>query len=267
MTWKIVPATEPLIAEIETWLDAEEVNFQRALQEWREADYGGDEPIRGFRCNWDSVKKRWREGVSKLHVLVSNNAAVGFLDGTDILEVRPDLRGKGYGRILATFMVQSASEEGRSVIEIEIAPHSAEPFWRYMDFTPVYDRRGYGGGTYAYRVLPRRFELGEGVRVQYVISFLSEAARYSEHPEPFSHFSGQGERLDDGRIQLSDRVFCFNPLDSQHVDYFLKVEVNGHLVHFDKVGSSASKLCGVRRDAGYHFYIECIDIRYGHIPR
>jgi GNAT superfamily N-acetyltransferase len=46
----------------------------------------------------------------------------------DILEGRPDQRGKGYGRLLAEFMVERAFGEGHSVAEIEIAPASALPF-------------------------------------------------------------------------------------------------------------------------------------------
>ncbi|TCM64423.1 hypothetical protein EV291_14628 [Rhizobium sp. BK068] len=56
---------------IETWLDIEEANYQGASEEWEEADYEGDAPVRGFRCNWDSAKKGWREGRSKIHCLIA----------------------------------------------------------------------------------------------------------------------------------------------------------------------------------------------------
>lgn len=49
-----------MLAEIEAWLDIEEANYQRASQEWEEADYEGKAPVRGFRCNWDSAVKGWR---------------------------------------------------------------------------------------------------------------------------------------------------------------------------------------------------------------
>ncbi|MDP9811268.1 GNAT superfamily N-acetyltransferase [Rhizobium tibeticum] len=174
MAYQILPADETLLAEIETWLDIEEANYQRASEEWEEADYEGDAPVRGFRCNWDSAKKGWREGRPKIHCLIADGRAVGFLDGTDILEIDPDHRGHGYGRILADFMIQSAWEEGRSVVKIEIAPSSAEPFWKRMGFTLVEEREGYGGGTFAYKILPPTFTLGDGDRVGYAISFFSE---------------------------------------------------------------------------------------------
>lgn len=259
-------ANEDLLAEIEVWLDAEEAVFQRALEVW-EVDYEGDRPVRGFRCNWNSTKKAWREGRSEIYVLIADNEAVGFLDGTDILEIRPDLRGKGYGRILSDFMVQTAREEGRSVIKIDIAPSSAEPFWRHMGFSVVEQREGYGGGTFAYKVLPRRFELGDGERVKYAVSFYTEKARYRDDPKPFSEFVGEGERLLDGRIQLPKRAYCFNPLDDQHVDYFVKIEVGGEVVHFDKAKYEESTLFGIQRDPGYDFYIERINPEHGRVAR
>ncbi len=259
MACQIVPADESLLSEIEIWLDAEEATFQRASEAWEEAGYEGDRPVRGFRCNWDSAKKGWREGRAKVHVLVVDGKAVGFLDGTDILEVRPDLRGYGYGRMLAHFMIQSAWEEGRSVVEIEIAPSSAEPFWLHMGFTLVEERQGYGGGTFAYKILPRTFELGDGPRVKYEIAFFTTKARYGEDPKPFAKFVGEGERLADGSIQLPERAYCFNPLDAQHVDYFVRIEVDGGVAHFDKVKYEESALCGIQRDAGYDFYIERIN--------
>jgi GNAT superfamily N-acetyltransferase len=265
MAYRIVPADESMLAEIEAWLDIEEANYQRASQEWEEADYEGKAPVRGFRCNWDSAVKGWRDGRSKIHCLVVDGSVVGFLDGTDILEIHPDNRGFGYGRILADFMMQSAWNEGRSVIEIEIAPSSAEPFWKHMGFTVVEDREGYGSGTFAYKILPRTFELGDGDRVAYAISFFTDKARYSQSPRPFAEFSGHGERLSDGRIQLPARAYCFNPADDQHVDYFVKIEVGGDVIHFDKAKYEESELCGVRRDAGYDFYIESIDPAHGRV--
>lgn len=266
MTSHITKANEALLAEIEVWLDAEEAVFQRALEAW-EVDYEGDRPVRGFRCNWNSTKKGWREGRSEIYVLINDGKAVGFLDGTDILEIKPDLRGRGYGRILAEFMIQTAREQGRSVIKIEIAPPSAEPFWRHMGFAVVEQREGYGGGTFAYKVLPREFELGDGQRVKYTITFYTEKARYSQNPQPFSQFIGEGERLVDGCIQLPERAYCFNPVDDQHVDYFVRIDVDDEVLHFDKAKYEESSLCGIQRDLGYDFYIERINPEHGRVPR
>lgn len=256
MSHEIAPANESTMAEVEAWLDLEERAYQVAQAEWEEAGYEGDQPRRGFRCNWDSVKRSWREGYAPVDVLIVDGEAVGFLDGTDIVEVRPDLRGRRYGRLLAQFMIDRAWEEGLSVLEIEIAPASAEPFWKHMGFTVVPDRRGPGGGTYAYQVLHRSFDLAGGERVPFTIGFYTAEERYGDDPTPFARYSGQGERLTDGSVQLPERAYCHHPRHSQWQDYFVKIEVGGETLLFDKAKYDASKALGMRRDPGYTYFIE-----------
>jgi GNAT superfamily N-acetyltransferase len=257
MTQQIIEADETRIAEIELWLDAEEATYETAMSRWEE-EYEGDPPIKGFRCNWDSVKKGWREGGSKVSILVVDDETVGFLVDRDILEIRPDRRGSGYGRVLAEHMLEHAREEGRSVVKIGIAPSSAKPFWRRMGFT-VLDHRRSSGGTFAYRIFSRTFDLGDGDRISYAVSFLTERERYSDEPRPFTRFTGLGELHSDGRIQLPERAICFNPEDDQHVDYFVKIEVAGVVVHFDKAKYPESTAFGVMQDAGGDFFIDMID--------
>ncbi len=146
--YEIVPANERTVAEVEAWLDAEETAHQAAWAIYEKGDYDVEIPPRGFRCNWNSVKRTWREGTARLDMLIIGGETVGFLDGTDILEIRSDVRGNGYGRILADFMVARAVADGISVLEVEIAPSSAEPFWVAMGFSPVHARNGPGGGIF-----------------------------------------------------------------------------------------------------------------------
>ncbi len=258
MTREIVPATEATMAEIEAWLDAEEEAYQVAYALWEGSGYDGAQPIRGFRCNWDSTLARWRDGTDRVDVLIVGGAAVAFLSGRDILEVKPDLRGSGYGRMLAQFMLDLAYAEGRSVIEIGIAPSTAEPFWKSMGFTPDRKRVGSGGGIYAYRTLDRTFDLADGERVPFSIEFFTERERHADDPKPFRHFSGVGERLADGSLQLPERANCFDPAHDQHIDYFVRIGIDGNTIHFDKVKYPGSKAHGVECDPGYTYSIERI---------
>lgn len=258
MTYDIVPADQKWMDDIEAWLDAEEASYHAAFQAWEADDSEGEAPVRGFRCNWDSARNAWAEGWAKIHVLVIDGKAVGFLDGTDILEIRPDCRGKGYGRVLAEFMMQLASDAGRSVVEIEVAPSSAEPFWRRMGFILLDEHRSNGGGTYAFKILPRIFALGDGERIGYAVSYFTQKERFKEEPKPFARYAGLGERLSDGSIQLPERAFCFNPEDDQHVDYFVKIELNGRVIHFDKAKYEESSLFGVEHDPGHRYFVERI---------
>lgn len=258
MACEILPATDATIAEIEVWLDAEETVYQTAIDVWERGGWIDNKPARGFRCNWNSVKRSWRENSARVDILVVDGEAAGFLAGTDILEIRPDLRGKGHGRALAEFMVELAMKEGRSVLEIEIAPYTAEPFWRRMGFTEMPHRRGSGGGMYAYRVLPRRFVLRDGARVPFTVQFYTEHERYSNNSAPISRFSGFGERLADRSIQLPERAFCFVPESDQTGDSFVSIELDGEVIHFDKNKRESSKTHGVDLDAGYTYYLDRI---------
>jgi len=252
----IVPASESLVDEIEVWLDAEEAGYSQALNHWYNEDCAGPQPVRGFRCNWDTTKDRWRRGIDRLDVLTVEARAVGFLSGTDILEIKPDCRGSGYGRLLAQFMLDRLFEEGHSVAEVGIAPASAKPFWIAMGFTPVEERPDHGAGIYAYKLLPRRFELGSGERMHYGIEFFSEEGRYETPPRPFASYSGIGELMKDGSMQLPERLVCMDPLEDQQVDYFARLTVNGQDLIFDKVKRETVRRAGVLSDPGYNYYVD-----------
>ncbi|WP_213981348.1 hypothetical protein [Sphingomonas sp. dw_22] len=117
MAYEIIRATEATMAEVEAWLDLEESAYQTAYAAWEVGGYLEEQPPRGFRCNWDSLKRRWREGIVRIDILTVGGHAVGFLAGTDFLEIRPDFRNAGYGRVLAEFMLAIAYDDGWSVLE------------------------------------------------------------------------------------------------------------------------------------------------------
>lgn len=155
-------------------------------------------------------------------------------------------------------MVEVACDEGRSILEIEIAPLTALPFWKRMGFAVVPDRQSSGGGIYAYRILRKVYSLSDGERMPFSIEFYTERERYSEDPSPFCRFSGTGERLPDGSIQLPERAFCLEPSYNHHQDYFVRIELGGETIHFDKVKYESSYAQGVRIDVGHTYFIDCI---------
>ncbi len=183
--------------------------------------------------------------------------AIGFLEGYDILEIRPDERGLGYGALLAEFMISRAEEEGRSVIEIEVAPLSALPFWAAMGFTSIEGRQGSGGGRYAYRMLPRHLATGAGRKVPYIVEFYTETAAHT-HGQPFRAYSGNGEARDDGTLQLPERAICFSASVPNTDDCFVKLTFNDEEVFFDKLKRDEAFDLGFRQDEGYIYYLERI---------
>lgn len=243
MAHSITPATEKLLSEIETWLDAEEREYN-----------SGERDVRGFRCNWDSTKTRWANGTDKVDVLLVDGKAVGFLNDMDILEIHPDHRGRGYGELLADFMLARAFEAGYSMVEIEMAPATSEPFWvKRMGFKPDHDDIQYRNGLYATKFLPRSFVLGDGPRVPVQIDFYDEKQRYNGG-KPFSSWTGDGERVADGSIQLPERVHGYDPTLRSNIENHIKITVDGSEVYFGR--AKYDKDHGTARDPGHSFYID-----------
>ncbi|MDP0930189.1 GNAT family N-acetyltransferase [Paracoccus onubensis] len=202
------------------------------------------------------VKRDWRDNCGAVYILVRNSKSIGFLWETDILEIRPDERGRGYGRLLADFMVKRSFDEGRSLITIEIAPSSAIPFWKRMGFTPVEARWGHGDGLYAYRRFERRLPIGAGSRVYFSIEFSTERGHFSG-AAPFFRLEGVGECLPDGIVQLPERVVCFNP-ENTGGDDFARITVGDKVIFQDKLKRTEGARCGIQRDVGYTYFIERI---------
>jgi GNAT superfamily N-acetyltransferase len=255
MSHAIVPATEALAAEIEVWLDAEEAIYKMAEAKWASAPFDSAKPPRGFRCNWNTVKENWREGRVPLDVLLLDGKAVGFLSGTDILEIHPEHRGRGLGVLLSDFMLRRALEQGYSVLEIEIAPPAAERFWLRQGFVLHDDRIHYRNGLYAYQVLERLFALGDGPRVPVEITFHDEKAVDYGLP-PFVVFEGEGERLSDRTIQLPERVHGYSPLLRDNVENHIRIVVDGEEIYFDR--SKYGTAHGAARDQVGNHYIDRI---------
>lgn len=254
MTYAIVPTSEDLVAEIEVWLDAEEAAYQIAEAAWCEAPSESPKPTRGFRCNWDSVKEGWREGLRPLDVLLKDGAPIGFLYGTDILEIHPGHRGRGAGVLLSDYMLRRVADEGYCILEIEIAPRTAEPFWLRQGFSLLDDTIHFRNGLHAFKAIPRDFLLGDGPRAAVQIMFYDEKT-VGRGGEPFSTFEGEGERLPDGSIQLPARVHGYSPLLRENTENHIRI-VEGDELYFDRSKDGGG--FGAKRDPAGNHYIDRI---------
>jgi GNAT superfamily N-acetyltransferase len=256
---EIVPATEATLAEIELWLKAEQAAHDAAAailaERW---DSDVEIPERGFLCNWSLVRRAFERDPANVHVLLADGGAVGFVDKMDILEVRPDQRGNGFGRRLAEFMVGRAFDQGYSVAEIEIAPESALPFWRAMGFTADLTRQGAGGGIYAFRRFYRPQVLGNGPRVTYRVAFHPSERDWDKATAPFQVFEGQGEVQTGGRVRLPDRAYCFDEAKTTSIDCVVSLDLAGERLFEDKVKRPEAGAFGVKRDAGGVYFLDFI---------
>jgi hypothetical protein len=107
-------------------------------------------------------------------------------------------------------------------------------------------------------VLPRTFELGAGERAPYRISFFSTEERYRDPPRAYAIFEGSAERLSDGSLQLPERAICFDPEEKRPSDPFVRIEIDGKELHFDKAKYDSSEVLGVKRDRDGRYYLDRI---------
>lgn len=213
----------------------------------------------GFYCNWNIITGALKTG--ELFVVDVGGEPVAFLanEGThhNIAEVRPDLRGQGYGKVIADAMIAQSEALGLSVIEIACAPEESASFWAKKGFTPVPSRQGYGGGIYAYREIPRPQKLSRGRRVPFAVRFFEERVRFSGG-EPFRVYEGEGEKMRSGRVRLPERAVCYDPKLEHLLDCYAEIEVEGVRLFFDKTKRDAAREFGIQFDKARIPYIEAI---------
>ena len=227
------------------------------VKEWLLAER--EQTGEGFFCNWSVITKALKR--KDLFVLAADGDIVGFAvigaKGPDIVEVRPDMRGMGYGRRIAEWAIKSVADRGNSVIEGQCSPESSVPFWKKMGFT-ISEKRNGLEGPYAYKVLECKFVLTNGPRVPFEIAFYPAERDWNENVEPFRTYAGEAERLDDGSLQLPERAVCFEPEVWEFTDYVVRVVVNGTMLFEDKAKRPEAESIGVSMDAGGIFFLDKI---------
>lgn len=238
---EIAPSNEKDLKTILAWLEAEE------------EDTGN-----GFWCNRGIVEDSHAEG--GLILLREDDVAVAFQLGAlvrpGIMEVRPDCRGRGYGRMLAERRLEEAREKDWCLLHIECTPSSSRPFWERMGFT--LDALP---GKHAYMVLAKTVELPAGLpRVKVRISFFPERMLYDKvRPAPLSVWEREAVRLVDGPIELGQKVVGFQRYGAIG-DLVAEIVVDGKQVFFDKAKRGRAYHLGLERQSvTYAWYIDCID--------
>lgn len=239
--------------EVGTSTDAD-LSFILAWLKTEDAETG-----EGFWCNRRIVEAHHAEG--DLLILREDGKAVAFQLGAlvqpGIMEVRPDCRGRGYGRMLAERRLKEAWEKDLCLLHIECTPITSRPFWERMGFTvdPL-------SGNDAFMVLSKRVDLDSSLpQVQVKISFFPERALYNHpRPAPLSVWQPDAVRLDDGTIELGQRVVGYKrPLAPG--DLVVEIVVNGKVIFFDKAKRDRAYELGLEQQAATGaWYMDCIDM-------
>ena len=118
--WTIRPATKADLPIIERWL----------------ATTG---ELDSLAVNWPTTLLVFKEKGMLVVADKSDNAVAYFwgslVTGDSVLEVRHDMRSRGIGAYLVSFLVAEARADGASELMVECSPHTSTSFWQKMGFT------------------------------------------------------------------------------------------------------------------------------------
>jgi GNAT superfamily N-acetyltransferase len=225
---------------------------------WLKAEYDRENTGNGFWCNRNILQKDHAAG--ELLVLREAGEVVAFQTGRlltpGILEVRPDLRGRGYGKLLADYCIAEARSKNICFLHIECNPLTSIPFWQKTGFTLFPENHNRYGYQYpqAYMLLQRRFELPAPCsEAMVLIQFYPDGAQHRSEDAALSEFHPRACRQTDGAILLEDRVIGFHP--SHANDIVVKITVDGNAIFFDRAKYGENHGVQQRSPA---FYIDVI---------
>ena len=226
---KVLPATEDDLRLILGWLQ-------------REYEEDGE----GFWCNRGVITRSFHED-HNLWVIREAGEAVAFQVGdygTDIVCVRKDRRGRGYGTTFVHFSVDRALEDDVNVLKGECSPTSSLPFWEKMGFERYEDPNAW---VAVRRVLHRDHDIPVDLpEVEVIVSFYPEDAIYLSEVSPFKVHRLIGGLLDSGKVRLPCRVIGLTD-GAYPKDLVVKVEAGGVQLCFCKAKYDEAQAVGVQR--------------------
>ncbi|GAA0648444.1 hypothetical protein GCM10009424_26040 [Sphingomonas ursincola] len=223
---------------------------------WLAAEAAAGNPT--FHGNRNLISKGQEEG--ELFVLREAGEIVAFALGKPgeiaIQETRPDRRGKGHGRMLAQWGIDRARMADMVVIQGECSPSTSLGFWKTMGFGEMRPR--YGHNPWVYLLLPKPLPVPAGEPVEVLIRVFDQDHLYSDEVPVASEHRPAAARDAGGVIHLAERIIIYVPNLPMGHEVSLEIVVNGERLFFDKAKRSVAAARGVKRDAGYEFYIDRI---------
>ncbi|KQS49498.1 GNAT family N-acetyltransferase [Sphingomonas sp. Leaf198] len=185
----------------------------------------------GFWSNRNIIARAHDDG--ELWVIRENDQAVAFQVGdhaADIVSVRHDCRGGGYGTALFQASLERAVRDDVNVLEGQCAPETSLGFWNRMGFEQ-YDNWRRPDELRVRRVLPKAFPLPPDLpRATVTVSFLPERALYSagETVTPIATYVIEGAVRPDGSVMLSRRALGLADDEPDSHDLAVRIEIDGN---------------------------------------
>ncbi|MGB8166501.1 MAG: GNAT family N-acetyltransferase [Chthoniobacteraceae bacterium] len=228
----------------------------QAIRSWLEQECQQGQT--NFLVNWSLTEERHQRGELIVYIDGASELPVGYQWGglicPGILEVRPDMRGRGIGRKLVMRRIAQARRRNECLLVIQCKPSSSIPFWQKMGFT-----LRVGGKTegLAYRILRKRNRRPAGAEpVDIRVCFYPEERKYSgDLIAPLHTPVTSAFRLPSGVIRLTERVFVFPILHPGADDAVIEITVAGQCLYLDKAKYSGAERLGVAR-CQHGFYID-----------
>jgi len=169
--------------------------------------YESVEPFSTFLQNWEVTLESHFEGNLMVYVdpVLTQPVAYhwGHLVHGGILEVRPDMRGRGIGNALVQHALALAALEDEPILRVQCAPVTSTGFWQRMGFTVLSPNSQ--GHVLGYRVLQRLEPLEpQGIHADVLVEWSSP-----------SNLKGSSSLIqpvcgvvDEDMVYLAERVAC-----------------------------------------------------------
>ena len=215
-----ITPTQSDLAKIEEWL----IDEERELNE-------------GFYCNWNIIKKTFNSG--ELITLNLKEKPIGFLVWSkgeiyaeiDILEIKPDYRKNGIGKVFFEQISDYFKQKGFLVIKLFCSPRESEKFWKKMGFIKFPDR-GYSESDLTYfKPLIKTQSTSANQKTENKIELWDV--------EPYQKNSSQPKWT--WNVELSDDKLEFPIIQACNCNWNLKWTKNGEIVKEEKVKYFDSK--------------------------
>lgn len=216
----------------------------KAIEAWLPKDYS----VGTLAMNWNVTMKVFAEERVSVWEDLDSGQPVGYCWGSlnshdSVLEVQPEYRGLGIGRAMAEFMLKNSITDRDPLLEIHIAPDSAESFWQGMGFETYWEH----GNCYGRRILELRPLAVAGVRRSVTVVFLPESATWDEMPglKALASHQREGTEVADGRIILDRAASHFHLPDGD--DLAIDVLLDGQSLYRGKAKYSKAEAIGVKQ--------------------
>jgi GNAT superfamily N-acetyltransferase len=202
----IAHSTDSDLAYIKVWLEVAHAKFGE-----------------GSWINWPHIERAHQD--RRLLLLREDEQAIAFhtrgetLCGSSILEVHPERRREGLGRLLTKHLVQKARDSGQILIDVQCVTEASRHLMQSLDFQVAKGLSGVDSEIH-YLPLEKKLPLPEGGQaVTVTVQFFEENSSrlICEHQV-------EGRQQSDGSVALAKRIIGYSMPLSPDIEVTVSVD-------------------------------------------